>query len=86
MTTVGLGDISFAQDDFKDADLLLIPYMTLVGFVLLANFLIKVSGWLLSLAPLPPNIGLSELLKSIDSPQLKTKQKNNANESRDEQL
>lgn len=46
MTTIGLGDIALAQDDFKDADLFLVPFLSLLGFILLANFLLKLTTWI----------------------------------------
>lgn len=60
MTTVGFGDIAFAQDDFTTRDMFIIPYLTLLGFVFLANFLLKVSDYFSEL--FPADTSLEDLL------------------------
>ena len=44
LTTVGLGDIFIPPEEFQMKDMFYIPLMFLFGFVLLANFLLKLSA------------------------------------------
>ena len=48
-TTVGLGDISIPPDLFRAADMFFIPLLFLIGFVFLANFLLKLSDNLMDI-------------------------------------
>ena len=43
ITTVGLGDIYINHDKFLHYDMFYVPLVMLLGFVLLANFLLKLS-------------------------------------------
>ena len=43
ITTVGFGDYHIQHEGFRQVDMLLIPICLLIGFVLLANFLLKLS-------------------------------------------
>lgn len=58
---MGFGDIAFAQDDFTTRDMFIIPYLTLLGFVFLANFLLKVSDYFSEL--FPADTSLEDLLE-----------------------
>jgi len=47
-TTVGFGDYFFPHEIFKFYDMFYIPPILLIGFVLLANFIIKFGEWIWS--------------------------------------
>ena len=48
LTTVGLGDIFIPHEEFRAIDMFYLPLMFLIGFVLLANFLRKLSSVVVS--------------------------------------
>eukprot|EP00550_Attheya_septentrionalis_P007065 CAMPEP_0198281060 /NCGR_PEP_ID=MMETSP1449-20131203/1070_1 /TAXON_ID=420275 /ORGANISM="Attheya septentrionalis, Strain CCMP2084" /LENGTH=504 /DNA_ID=CAMNT_0043976691 /DNA_START=143 /DNA_END=1657 /DNA_ORIENTATION=- len=50
-TTVGFGDFYIQPDVFLARDMFYIPLLLLISFVFLANFLLKLSGWLLEVMP-----------------------------------
>ena len=56
------------QYDFKTQDMFFIPYMTLFGFVVLANFLVKWSEWMIML--FPTDRSLEVLLEKGRNPKL----------------
>ena len=52
-TTTGLGDFYIPHEDFGAGDMFYVPLIFLTAFVLLANFLVKLSDWVsLRTAPL----------------------------------
>jgi len=56
------------QYDFKTHDMFFIPYMTLFGFIVLANFLVKWSEWMTML--FPTDRSLEVLLEGRRNPKL----------------
>ena len=51
ITSVGFGDFYIRPDLFQARDMFLYPFLFLLGFVCVANFLLKFSEWLAGAFP-----------------------------------
>jgi hypothetical protein len=56
LTTVGLGDYHIPHEDFRIADMFYLPMVVLSGFIVLANFAVKLQEFLLFLFPSNPSL------------------------------
>lgn len=51
ITTVGLGDIYFTPETVTVASVFSTAFLSLLGFVLMGNFLLKLAEWLIDVIP-----------------------------------
>ena len=73
MTTVGLGDVALNQQDFTHTDMVFVPFLIQIGFVCIANFLIKLHNWCVSVFP-SQTAELSSILKETCDNSLEIKE------------
>lgn len=74
ITTVGLGDIHFSPETFRVRDMFEVSFLFLLGFVLMANFLFKLAGWLSDVVPVRGR-PLEEMLEERRNPPGTTRMK-----------